>query len=129
MNPFAGIVSVRHKVKFMNYTIEKIATIISASVLGDGNKDIVIKNILIDSRKLVSADTSLFFSIKGERHDGHTYIFDLYEKGVRLFVVTVPPTNIDDYSNTLFLVVQDTMIALQNLAAFYPVFHFPTLPF
>lgn len=119
MSPFAGIVSVKHKVKFMNYTIEKIATVISASVLGNGNKNIIIKNLLIDSRKLVNAETSLFFAIKGDRHDGHAYIADLYEKGIKTFVVTKPPANINNYRDAFFLVVNDTMNALQNLAAFH----------
>ncbi|MGB3947158.1 MAG: bifunctional UDP-N-acetylmuramoyl-tripeptide:D-alanyl-D-alanine ligase/alanine racemase [Bacteroidia bacterium] len=103
----------------MNYTIEKIATIISATVLGNGNKNSVIKNLLIDSRKLINPDTSLFFAIKGERHDGHTYINDLYDKGVRTFVVTNVPETINNYKNAIFLLVTDTMNALHNLAAFH----------
>ncbi|MEN7546590.1 bifunctional UDP-N-acetylmuramoyl-tripeptide:D-alanyl-D-alanine ligase/alanine racemase [Rapidithrix thailandica] len=45
------------------------------------------EHILIDSRKLISGEGTVFFAIYGERHDGHHYIKDLYERGVRRFVV------------------------------------------
>ncbi|MDW7692194.1 bifunctional UDP-N-acetylmuramoyl-tripeptide:D-alanyl-D-alanine ligase/alanine racemase [Flammeovirgaceae bacterium SG7u.111] len=43
--------------------------------------------LLTDSRKLISPSESVFFAIDGERHDGHQFIKNLYEKGVREFVV------------------------------------------
>lgn len=103
----------------MNYTIEKISSVIAATVAGNGNKDIVIKSLLIDSRKISNAETSLFFAIKGERHDGHAYIKELFDKGVRCFVVSTLPKNIEEYTDALFCVVNNTLKALQELAAFH----------
>lgn len=103
----------------MNHTISTIASVINASISGNGNTDTIIKNLLIDSRKLSNAETSLFFAIKGERHDGHAYLIDLYEKGVRHFVVSSLPPNNYAFNNAVFLLVKDTLLALQYLCAFH----------
>jgi alanine racemase len=103
----------------MNHTISTIATVINATTSGNGNTDTTIKNLLIDSRKLSNAETSLFFAIKGERHDGHAYLIDLYEKGVRHFVVSSLPPNNFVFNNSVFLLVKDTLLALQYLCAFH----------
>ncbi|MDP1745750.1 MAG: bifunctional UDP-N-acetylmuramoyl-tripeptide:D-alanyl-D-alanine ligase/alanine racemase [Bacteroidota bacterium] len=103
----------------MNHTISTIATVINATISGNGNTDTAIKNLLIDSRKLSNAETSLFFAIKGERHDGHAYLIDLYEKGVRHFVVSSLPPNNFVFNNSIFLLVKDTLLALQCLCAFH----------
>ncbi|MES2397889.1 MAG: bifunctional UDP-N-acetylmuramoyl-tripeptide:D-alanyl-D-alanine ligase/alanine racemase [Bacteroidota bacterium] len=103
----------------MNHTISTIATVINATISGNGNTDTAIKNLLIDSRKLSNAETSLFFAIKGERHDGHAYLIDLYEKGVRHFVVSSLPKNNYVFNNSVFLLVKDTLLALQYLCAFH----------
>ncbi|PWJ57126.1 alanine racemase [Dyadobacter jejuensis] len=43
--------------------------------------------LLTDSRQLSFPEQSIFFCIKGERHDGHQFIGELYHKGVRQFVI------------------------------------------
>ncbi len=43
--------------------------------------------ILTDSRFLSDPSNSIFVAIKGERHDGHNFIQDLYEKGIREFII------------------------------------------
>lgn len=43
--------------------------------------------LLTDSRQLLFPKQTLFFAIKGEHHDGHQFIAELYQKGVRQFVV------------------------------------------
>ncbi len=99
----------------MNYTISTIAPIIAGKIHGNGNINSGIKNLLIDSRKLSNIETSLFFAIKGERHDGHSYIQELYEKGIFNFVVTKSPENIEKFSSANFIVVENTLSALQTL--------------
>ena len=44
--------------------------------------------LLLDSRKVYSPASSLFFALKGLRRDGHQFIAELYKKGVRSFVVS-----------------------------------------
>ncbi len=48
--------------------------------------------LCIDSRKLNEPANTLFFAIKGKNHDSHQFLEDLYEKGVRNFVVEVSQT-------------------------------------
>ena len=43
--------------------------------------------LLHDSRQVSSPINSIFFAIKGLHHDGHRYVWDLYRRGVREFVV------------------------------------------
>lgn len=43
--------------------------------------------ILTDSRQVSFPGQSIFFAIKGERHDGHRFLPELYAAGVREFVV------------------------------------------
>lgn len=46
-----------------------------------------VADLLIDSRSLTDPADSLFFAIRTPRNDGHRYIRDLYDRGVRSFVV------------------------------------------
>ena len=43
--------------------------------------------MLTDSRFLSDPEKSIFFAIKGIRHDGHRFIEDLFQAGLREFVV------------------------------------------
>ena len=69
----------------MNYSIEKITTLIGARRIG--NADAQIGWLLTDSRSLCFPEETLFFALKTQRNDGHRYIQDLYRRGVRNFVV------------------------------------------
>lgn len=98
-----------------NYTtteISKAVNGIDESILSD----IRIKTLLTDSRKISTPEGALFFALKGGRHDGHRYIEELYEKGVRAFVVSKVPSG-RIFEGADFIVVEDTLVALQKLAA------------
>ena len=73
--------------------------------------------LLTDSRSLCFPSETLFFAIVTRRGDGHNYIRDLYDRGVRNFVVSRLPDNMNDYEESNFLLVRDTLAALQVLAA------------
>ena len=99
----------------MNYTIEKVTTLIGARRYG--NTDANISFILTDSRSLCFPEETLFFAIRTERNDGHNYIPELYGRGVRNFVVEAIPENWATlYPNSNFLKVVGTLEALQRLA-------------
>ncbi len=76
--------------------------------------------LLTDSRSLTFADQTLFFAIVTPKGDGHKYVPALYQKGVRAFVVS---QSNEAFRNTCpeawFLVVPDTLVALQQLAAYH----------
>lgn len=99
----------------MTYTIEKVTTLIGARRFGE--KEMNIAFLLTDSRSLCFPEETLFFAIKSERNDGHKYIPELYRRGVRNFVVTHLPDNYsNDYPEANFLLVLNTLEALQRLA-------------
>ncbi|MFI5163805.1 MAG: bifunctional UDP-N-acetylmuramoyl-tripeptide:D-alanyl-D-alanine ligase/alanine racemase [Bacteroidia bacterium] len=101
----------------MYYFAKDIARILNGTIHGNGNPDAVIRHLLIDSRSLASAETSLFFALKGERHDGHKFLADSFQKRVRNFVVSELPQDISQYKDCNFILVKDTLSALQNLCA------------
>ncbi len=101
----------------MTYTIEKIASIVEGRIEGQSDTSIVIKDLLFDSRLLTSPGSTLFFSLKSSRNNGNKYIDELYNKGVRCFVVEESLSSQYPLSN--FIVVEDTLKALQKLAAYH----------
>ena len=87
-----------------------------------------IESISIDSRKASANPSTLFFAIKGERHDGHGYVSNLYQEGVRQFVVEQPPAILTDFPEANFLLVQSAVTALQQIAAFHrSAFSYPVI--
>jgi alanine racemase len=112
----------------VSYTLSEIAKACGAvnTVIRD---DVSVHQLLIDSRSLSSPVSVLFVAIPGERHDGHTYISDLYKRGVRAFLIT--KTNekfIDECKEASFVIVNDALQALQQLAASHRnKFSFPVI--
>lgn len=86
-------------------------------------EDIDIEHLLTDSRQLGSDPAhTMFFALKTSRDDGARYIEDLSAKGVLVFVVTkeqLEMLNVPDWvGDIVFLIVEDTLQALQDLAAY-----------
>ncbi len=99
----------------MNYTIEKITTLIGARRIGTA--DATIGWLLTDSRSLCFPEETLFFALKTTRNDGHRYIDDLYRRGVRNFVVSADAAPLwGRLEGANFLVVPSPLAALQRLA-------------
>jgi alanine racemase len=107
------------------YSLEQISQIVNGTLCGDLHEKQV-SDLLIDSRQLIVADQALFFAIVSARNDGHKYIKDLYDKGVRAFVVSqLPEVACPDAG---FVLVADTLRALQALAAYHrQQFNFPII--
>ncbi len=100
------------------YSISQIAAIIHATTLQQ-REDATIEHLLLDSRKLLFPATSLFFALGGPRRSGISFIEELYNKGVRNFVVDSSTTSerIKKYTDANFLQVANVLTALQQLAA------------
>jgi len=99
--------------------------ITGGKILSASNNRAVI-TLTIDSRKILVSENTLFFAIRGDRHDGHKYLQGLYEKGIRQFVVedagsiSFPDANV--------ILVRSSVEALQKLAAFHrSTFHIPVI--
>ncbi|MGB8194851.1 MAG: bifunctional UDP-N-acetylmuramoyl-tripeptide:D-alanyl-D-alanine ligase/alanine racemase [Chitinophagaceae bacterium] len=101
----------------MNYSIQHIAEVVKGEILQLHHND-RIEHLLPDSRKLIFPTTSLFFALKGPRRDGNAFIADLYEKGVRNFIVS-ERIDVAPYAEANIILVHDSIIALQQLAALH----------
>lgn len=97
----------------------KIAEITGAKILSF-QADALLHHLLLDSRKLISPADSVFFAIKGIRHDGHAFLPTLYQKGVRHFIVEehakVLPAS---YKDASIWEVPDAITALQKIVAYH----------
>ena len=76
-----------------------------------------IRHLLTDSRSLESPGDTLFFAIATAGNDGHRYIGALYEDGVRDFVVNYIPDQMSGFEGINWIVVPDTIEALQKIAS------------
>ncbi len=99
----------------MQYTIEQIRTITRANgiIVAPDNK---VARLLTDSRSLSFPEETLFFAIKTKHGDGHNYVKELYNRGVRNFIVN-RTDGFEELENANLLVVNDSLKALQSLAA------------
>ncbi len=96
----------------MHYYLKNIEAIISdKQTIAD---EIIIEHLFLDSRKVHSAASSLFFALKSQRRDGHQFIPELYKKGIRNFVVS-EAINRTAYPGSNFIFVKNTLGALQKL--------------
>ncbi|NJK84698.1 MAG: hypothetical protein HC906_00630 [Bacteroidales bacterium] len=98
------------------YPVHVIAEIIGKSEI---KEDYVIRNLITDSRKIVSPANSMFFAIKGERHDGHDFIQEVCEKGIRTFVVSEERNYSHSCPEANFIYTKNTLKALQDVAAWH----------
>lgn len=78
--------------------------------------EIQFSSVAYDSRNIVDGSRSIFFALTGAFRDGHAFIKDAYERGVRCFVVSgfIDP---EEFPNAGFIRVQNTLDAIQDLAA------------
>lgn len=97
----------------MKYSTREICDILN---LPQPNIDRELSVLLTDSRSLTDPDHSLFFAITTSNNDGHRYVAQLYEMGVRTFVVTHVPEEMDPVNDATFLVVPNVTKALQAIA-------------
>ena len=101
---------------------EVISAIQPLEVLGTlANQEV--KYLLTDSRQLGSSQApapaeTLFFALRTAKNDGARYIPDLYRQGVRLFVVGQGSATPADLPEAVILCVDDSLLALQRLAAY-----------
>jgi alanine racemase len=112
----------------LSYSLSDVAFHTNGTLFAGKKDPVYITEILIDSRHLVHPESTLFIAIVSGRNDGHRYIAELYDKGVRNFLVSAlppqskspsesgnEPGNIVSTAN--FILVDNTLDALQKLGA------------
>jgi alanine racemase len=99
------------------YSILKISDVINGRFL-QVQEDNIIQHLVYDSRKIQFAKNSIFFGIHTAHQNGHNYIFNAYEKGVRNFVVQ-ENVELINFPEANIIKVTDSLIALQQLTSFH----------
>ncbi|WP_140938864.1 bifunctional UDP-N-acetylmuramoyl-tripeptide:D-alanyl-D-alanine ligase/alanine racemase [Sphingobacterium lumbrici] len=98
------------------YTITSVLQILSSEHYFLADDSWTISELVYDSRKIRDVKESVFFAIKSSR-DGHQFIADAYDKGIRSFVISDIGFSISPYPDANFIWVEDTLKAIQALAA------------
>jgi alanine racemase len=106
----------------MNYRAEELAGLCAGRLTGHSLQTAC--RVAFDTRRLVNAAQTLFVAIRTERNDGHRYLSQALDAGVRLFLVSELPAEIP--GDTAWICVDDTLRALQEIAAAHrKAFHIP----
>lgn len=104
----------------LNYTIGRICEILEAGFEGDETlKDLVVRKVLTDSRRIRGNEEGLFCALVGEHNDGHRYVQEAALMGVRAYLISNPSAIDRELDQTAWLIVPDTLAALQKLAAWH----------
>jgi Alr-MurF fusion protein len=81
----------------------------------------------IDSRSIERPEQSLFIALKTSLRDGHSYVQEAWQKGVRNFLVS-QNVDIPALGGSNIILVKDTLVALQQIAAAHRTqFHIPVI--
>ncbi|WP_374164457.1 bifunctional UDP-N-acetylmuramoyl-tripeptide:D-alanyl-D-alanine ligase/alanine racemase [Arcticibacter sp. MXS-1] len=100
-----------------SYSIKELAEITEAkSVIR--KSDVTLYTLAFDSRRLGDISHTLFFAIQGRR-DGHDFLGEAYQAGVRNFVISQERDFVRQFPDANFLIVADVLQALQQFAAWH----------
>jgi alanine racemase len=97
----------------INYSIEEIAIITNGKLIH--NSSARASHLLLDSRRLIFPEETIFFALKTSHGNGGKFIGDLYKKGVRNFVVNADFDH-NKFEGSNFILVTDVLNALHALA-------------
>ena len=103
----------------MKYSITEICNVLDVTGGRIVDEDAIVSQLLTDSRSLTQPDETIFFALRTEAGDGHNYIHDLYNKGVRSFVVDNDYYALPEYADANYIAVDSPLDALQTLATFH----------
>lgn len=97
--------------------VQHLHTIVKGKLIASG-QPIVIDNLLLDSRKINFPDTSIFIPLVTSRRNAHSFLKEVHEQGIRVFLVseTVDQTMLPE---SWIIEVNDTLVALQLLVAWH----------
>lgn len=101
----------------MQLTSSDIAFVTEGILYGPAG--IRVSEIITDSRNAFIAPDAAFVAIIGINHDGHLFIGSLYNKGVRVFIVSELPADINNYPETAFIQCSNTVEGLQKIALWH----------
>lgn len=77
--------------------------------------DNTIDELVIDTRKIADPENALFIALSTSRRDGHDFVEEAYEKGIRNFLLQ-KSLAVDSFPNANFILADHTQQALQQIA-------------
>ena len=95
------------------FTINDIAA--KFNLLKKGNARASFSELAIDTRALSFPSQTLFVAIKTKRNDGHRFITNAYQLGVRCFLISNEKFNTSQFPDAGFLISNSTIGALQQI--------------
>lgn len=98
----------------MNYTVQHIAEITNAQVIGDGN--LMIRNIAYDSRIIYSTKNTAFIAINTHKNSGEKFIESAIDRGIG---VIISEHYDPEYNNVTWIIVENSVDFLQKLAKYH----------
>ncbi|WP_313384731.1 bifunctional UDP-N-acetylmuramoyl-tripeptide:D-alanyl-D-alanine ligase/alanine racemase [Chishuiella sp.] len=106
-----------------NYSLNQISSIVNGNLIGDGEQ--IIHQIFFDSRMIINPINGIFFAFHHNQKDGHKYIQDAFDKGIRNFIVD---NSFKEFDKANFIKVDNPLVALQQWAKFHrEQFNFPII--
>ncbi len=99
------------------FKLSEIVDIVNGELIRKTGNNPEITDILVDSRRLITPDHCIFFALPGRHRSGNDYIPELYHKGIRTFVVASNNLKLEEFPEASFILVKNTLAALQALAA------------
>ena len=103
----------------MNYSIIEISNVLDLTGERILDEDAIVSQLLTDSRSLTQPEETIFFALRTDADDGHNYIPDLFDKGVRNFVVASDYFPVPECASANYLHVESPLEALQALATYH----------
>lgn len=101
----------------MRYLFSEIVSIISP-LLVKGESVEEIHSVDIDSRTIKAPETTIFLALSTESGNGHNYIQEAYDKGVRHFIVE-DIAALEELEGVSYLQVYSSLKALQKFAKYH----------
>lgn len=97
----------------MNYTVEDIAKITNAKIIGDKE---LIKNIAFDSRTIYSTKNTAFIAINTPKNSGEKFIESAVDRGIK---VIISEHHYPQFENITWIIVENSVEFLRKLAKFH----------
>ena len=103
----------------MTYSITEISNVLEMTGGQIVDEDAIVSQLLTDSRSLTQPEETIFFALRTEGGDGHNFIPDLFDKGVRNFVVASDYYALPECTGANYIAVDSPLDALQTLATYH----------
>lgn len=98
----------------MDYTVQHIAEITNAQIIGDGN--LLIKNIAYDSRIIYSTKNTAFIAINTSKNSGEKFIESAIDRGINIII---SEHHYPGFENITWIIVENSVDFLQKLAKYH----------